>query len=86
VFSHTSYVIRSATDQDSHAVNQLASIAGEPPLSGEVLVGEIGGRVAAAMSMQDDRIVSDAFGVLLGLPHLLVKRARVLQVSPVLAA
>lgn len=76
MFSHTSYVIRKATDQDLHAVNQLTTVAGERPLSGDVLVGEIGGRVAAAISILDYRIVSDTFGVLLGLPNLLLKRAR----------
>ena len=86
MFSHTSYTIRSATEQDSHAVNKLTTIAGERPLSGNVLVGEIGGRVAAAISTRDYRIVSDGFGLLLGLPHLLLKQARNMQVAPGLAA
>ena len=51
-----------------------------------MLVGEIGGRVAAAISTRDYRIVSDGFGLLLGLPHLLLKQARNMQVAPGLAA
>jgi hypothetical protein len=76
VFSPTTYIIREATEHDAHALRQLADVSGEQPLEGDVLVGEIGGRPAAAISLKDDRVVSDAFGLALELPAQLRERAR----------
>ena len=74
--SSSSFVIREATVKDSHAIQQLAAMAGSRPLEGDILVGEIAGRPAAAISLKDERVVADAFGIFLGLAAQLRMRAR----------
>jgi hypothetical protein len=79
VFSATSYVIREASDKDAYAIRQLAEINGATPLEGEILVGEVAGRPAAAISLDEDRVVADAFGTFLGLSAQLRMRARAIR-------
>ncbi|HEY2602200.1 MAG TPA: hypothetical protein VGI67_11630 [Thermoleophilaceae bacterium] len=79
MFSATSYIIREATEKDAPAIRQLASINGARPLEGEILIGEIAGRPAAAISLDDERVVADAFGIFLGLSAQLRMRARAVQ-------
>jgi hypothetical protein len=59
MFPTNAYVIRQATADDEGALRRLAELAGRQPLSGPVLVGEIGGIPAAAVSLADGRIAAD---------------------------
>ena len=49
MFPTNAYVIRQATVDDQGALRRLAELDGRRPLSGPVLIGEIGGVPAAAV-------------------------------------
>jgi hypothetical protein len=53
------YVIRPATAEDESALQQLAQLDSQRPLSGPALIGEIDGIPAAALSLTDGRLVAD---------------------------
>ena len=55
------YVIRQATVDDERALRGLAELDSQRPLDGPVLIGEIDGRAAAAISLADGRAVADPF-------------------------
>jgi hypothetical protein len=55
------YVIRRATDADEHALRRLAELDSRRPLTGPVLLGEIGAKPAAAISVRDGRVIADPF-------------------------
>lgn len=57
----TAYVIRQATIDDERVLERLAALDGQKPLSGRVLIGEIDGIAAAAVGLDDGRIVADPF-------------------------
>ena len=59
MFPTNAYVIRQATPDDDGALRRLAELAGRQPLSGPVLIGELGGIPAAAVSLADGRIAAD---------------------------
>jgi hypothetical protein len=59
MFPTNAYVIRQATVDDEGALRRLAELAGRRPLSGPVLIGEIGGIPAAAVSLPDGQIAAD---------------------------
>jgi hypothetical protein len=59
VFAANIHVIRPATDADAEALDRLAALDSQPPLRGRILVGEVDGRPAAALSLADDRAVAD---------------------------
>jgi hypothetical protein len=84
VFSASQFIIREANERDAHALRELAEFSGEEPLEGDVLVGEIAGRPAAAISLKDDRVVADAFGLALGLTAQLRERARAFRTFEIL--
>jgi hypothetical protein len=77
--SSTSFVIREATQNDAPAIRQLAADAGQRRLEGDILIGEIADRPAAAISLRDERVVADAFGIFLGLAAQLRMRARAIN-------
>jgi hypothetical protein len=54
MFPANDYVIRAATAADAHALQHLAGPG--PALPGRVLIGEIAGEPAAALSMADGRL------------------------------
>jgi len=56
-----SYVIRMASDDDADALARLAVLDSKPPLEGSILVGELDGKPVVALSLGDDRTVSDPF-------------------------
>jgi hypothetical protein len=68
------YVIRPATDDDRQALRALAELDSQHPLDGRVLVGEIDGRPAAAISLQDRRVIADPFLFTVQLRQLLRMR------------
>ena len=61
MFPTNAYVIRQATVDDEGAVRRLAELDGRRPLAGPVLIGEIGGIPAAAVSLADGQIAADPF-------------------------
>jgi hypothetical protein len=58
MYPANAYVIREATKADDQALRQLAELDGKQPLRGRVLIGEIHGEPAAAVSIDDGRILS----------------------------
>jgi hypothetical protein len=73
------YVIRQATVDDESAVRRLAELDGRPALLGPVLVGEIDGTLAAALSLADGQIAADPFRPTATLRQVLRMRFRSLR-------
>jgi len=61
MFPASTYVIRLAGDADEAALERLAQLDSAAPLEHPVLVGEIGGRVAAALDLDSGRMIADPF-------------------------
>lgn len=61
MYAASSYVLRLATPADSGALAHLASLDGQSPLEGSVLIGELHGEPVAALSLTEDRVISDPF-------------------------
>jgi hypothetical protein len=53
--------IRYATEQDTQTLERLAELDSQPTLSGPVLIAELGGIPAAALSIGDGRVIADPF-------------------------
>jgi hypothetical protein len=51
--------VRSATADDAMALRRLAAASGARPLEGRVLVAEVGGVLAAAISRDERRTIAD---------------------------
>jgi len=51
--------IRFATVEDAYTLKRLAERAAEQPLVGRVLIGQIDGTPAAALSLHDGRVLAD---------------------------
>ena len=62
MFAANTYLFRLATEQDAVTIARLAEGQSQPPLSGRVLIGQIDGRTAAAISLDDGRTVADQSG------------------------
>jgi hypothetical protein len=76
MFAANSHVIRFATSSDAMGLRRLAAQAGERALSRPVMIGEVDGRTAAAVSLVDLRVISDGSPGTERLPALLSMRAR----------
>jgi hypothetical protein len=61
MFSPYIYGIRPATPADADALARLAQLDSQAPLTGRVLLGELGGSLAAAISLADGRVIADPF-------------------------
>lgn len=61
MFAAGIYKLRFATEDDADALRRLAGLDSRPPLAGRVLIGEISGSPAAALSLNDDRVIADPF-------------------------
>jgi hypothetical protein len=55
------YIIRLATEQDAATLRDLAALDSARPLTGRVLIGEIDGKPAAALSLKTGVAVADPF-------------------------
>ena len=55
------YVIRMTTDEDTRALRRLGELDSQPPLAGPVLICEVDGTPAAALSLGDGRVTADPF-------------------------
>lgn len=61
MFAVNAYTFRRATDRDTQTLRELAQLDDKSKLTGEVLIGEIAGRTAAAIAVSDDRVIADPF-------------------------
>jgi hypothetical protein len=59
MFASNSYRVRFATRDDADALTSLAARASQQPLVGRVLIGQLDGTPAAALSLQDGRVIAD---------------------------
>lgn len=60
MFGANSYIIRPATDDDTFTLRRWADRRQQQPLAGSLLIGEVDGRPAAAISLLDGRTVADS--------------------------
>jgi hypothetical protein len=58
MFDANSNRIRFATEEDAHALRRLAEQSSQRPLAGRVLIGQIDGTPAAALSLEDGRAIA----------------------------
>ena len=61
MFAANTYKLRLATEDDADALRRLAELDSRAPLAGRVLIGEMAGSPAAALSLSDDRVIADPF-------------------------
>ena len=61
MFRADAYVIRLATEHDAPALRRLAALDEARPLTGRVLIGEIDGQPAAALSLKTGAAIADPF-------------------------
>jgi hypothetical protein len=61
MFGGNTYLMRPARDADEPALRRLAFLDSAEPLSGRILIGEIDGVPAAAISIDERRTVADPF-------------------------
>jgi hypothetical protein len=61
MFRADAYVIRLATAQDAAALRRLAALDEARPLTGRVLIGELDGEPAAALSLKTNVAIADPF-------------------------
>ncbi len=61
MFPADAYIIRLATAQDADALRRLAALDEAKPLTGRVLIGEIAGQPAAALSLKTGATIADPF-------------------------
>jgi len=61
MFAANAFVIRPARPDDEPALRRLAYLDSAVPLEGRILVGEIDEVPAAAISLDEERLVSDPF-------------------------
>ena len=72
------YAIRPAAAGDHAALRRLAELAAKRPPSGRILIGELGGEPAAALSLTDGRVITDPSRRTGGLVAAMRLRGRVL--------
>lgn len=60
MFAANTYRIRLANDEDMNALRGLADRNADQRLDGRVLIGEIDGVGAAALSLSDGRVIADS--------------------------
>jgi hypothetical protein len=61
MFPSNAYIIRAATEKDAAALRRLAALDSAKPLTGRVLIGEIAGQPAAALSLKTGATIADPF-------------------------
>jgi hypothetical protein len=61
MFAPTTFHIRLAGDADESALERLAQLDSAEPLEHPILVGEIDGRIVAALDLDTERTVADPF-------------------------
>jgi hypothetical protein len=66
VFPANSHLVRAATAHDAKALRKLAAVSGARPLAGRVLVAEVRGVIAAAISRDRVSIARQRKAVITG--------------------
>ncbi|MEA2296879.1 MAG: hypothetical protein QOE86_4518 [Solirubrobacteraceae bacterium] len=61
MYAANNYVIRQASDQDASALDHIAALDSQGPISTDALVGELDGSPAAAISLVSGRVIADPF-------------------------
>ena len=61
MYPANTHVLRPATAEDAATLNRLAHVDSQRPLGGEILIGEVDRKVVAAISLTDNRVISDPF-------------------------
>lgn len=61
MFPADAYVIRLATEHDAAVLRNLAALDEARPLTGRVLIGELAGQPAAALSLKTGATLADPF-------------------------
>src|SRR4051812_36648809 len=61
IYSATASTIRRATADDALALRDLAELDSRDAPSGAILVAEVDGAIAAALSLDDGRVVANPF-------------------------
>ena len=61
MYPSNAYVIRLAGDADEEALRRLAELDSAQPLEHPILVGQVGGRIAAAIDLDSRRAIADPF-------------------------
>jgi hypothetical protein len=79
VYVPTASAIYEATASDAVKLWYLTQLTGQPRLRGRVLIGDIQGSPAAAISLADDRIVADPYRDSARLTTQLRSRAQALR-------
>jgi hypothetical protein len=79
MYPTNAFVIRQSTEDDAPALHRLAELDSTRPLVGPALIGEIGGLPAAAVSLNDGRVIADPFQATAVLRQLLRMRFGALQ-------
>lgn len=74
-----SLTLRFASFDDAPDLLRLAQLDSARPLRDPILVGEVSGRMAAALSLADGRAIADPFVRSAGVVELLRARARQLE-------
>lgn len=59
MFPANAHSVRPATAHDAEALRKLAAVSGTRPLAGRVLVAEVRGVIAAAISRDEPRTIAD---------------------------
>ena len=75
MYPANTHVIRLATEEDAATLTRLAHVDSQRPLGGDVLIGEIDGKTAAAISLTDSRVIADPFQHTAQITQLLRLRA-----------
>ena len=60
MFAPNAYRIRFATAEDADTLRRLAERGPQRPLRGRVLIGQLDGTPAAALSLLDGRVIADS--------------------------
>jgi hypothetical protein len=74
--------LRFAFPDDEVALWRLAVLDSSKPLTGTVLLAEVGGELRAALSLGDGRVIADPFRSTTDLITLLRARAKQLEAAP----
>lgn len=61
MYAGNTYKIRMATDDDAEALRRLAELDSQRPLGGRLMIGELDGAPAAALSLSTGRTIADPF-------------------------
>jgi hypothetical protein len=85
MFAANAYRIRIANRKDADALTELARSGSLRPLGGRVLIGEIDGQPAAAISLADGRVIADPSndtGGLVATLHMRAGAIRAYEATP----